>query len=165
MELLFFSCDFAFSFRIPSQSQRRPIKQKQQQQQTKVHYSLLSSITNIMLSFESSSVLILSALVGVSSAYSDWECRPLTAGPCVAPHIHPSGCEDNVASCCPDNIITDWNGGYSCKHGDITGAKSSEPAVDVESIEIEESSSVSANPSSLAMVATSLAAAAVIALN
>ncbi len=111
-----------------------------------------------MLSFKSS-LLILSALVGSSSAYSEWECRPLTAGACAAPHIHPSGCQDSVPSCCPDNIITDWEGKYTCKHGDITTTKSAEPTVDVESIEIEESSSVSVTPT-LAIVATSLAAVA-----
>uniref|UniRef100_A0A7S0TD44 Uncharacterized protein n=1 Tax=Pseudo-nitzschia delicatissima TaxID=44447 RepID=A0A7S0TD44_9STRA len=106
-------------------------------------------------------------LVGQVASYSAWECRPLDAGACGAPHTEKSNC-DATPSCCPGSIITDWRTGkMSCKHQAIDGVdylanvtKSSESEIDVETLDLGEISSSSSivNP----LVATTVAAATVI---
>ena len=108
-------------------------------------------------------------MVGQVTSYSAWECRPLDAGACGAPHTEKSDC-DATPSCCPGSIITDWRTGkMSCKHEAIEGvdyladvSKSSESEIDIETLDLGEISSSSiANPTSLLM-ATAVAAATAI---
>lgn len=77
---------------------------------------------------------LLATAASGQETYSEWECRPLTAGACVAPHEVPSACTD-VEACCPGSIITDWRTGQlTCKHGG-TVTKSSE-GTDIDALDL-----------------------------